>query len=40
MLVDQANYTNSETNSRYFKRNTENVCMSILSLKIFDLIFK
>lgn len=34
------NYTNSETNSRYFKRNSEHICMGILSLKILDLIFR
>lgn len=39
-MHDQANYTNSNTNSRYFKRNAEYVCLGILSLKILDLIFK
>jgi hypothetical protein len=40
LMSDQANYTNSNTNGRYFKRNSEWVCMGIISLKIYDLIFK
>ena len=39
VLKDQANFTNSKTNSRYFKRNSEYVCMGLISLKILDLIF-
>ena len=39
-MADSANYTNSDTNSRYFKRNSEYICTGILSLKILDLIFK
>ena len=34
------NFTNSATNSRYFKRNSINVCHGILVLKIFDQISK
>lgn len=40
LLKDQANFTNSKTNSRYFKRNSEYICMGILCFKILDLIFK
>ena len=40
LMADNPNYTNSDTNSRYFRRNSEYVCMGILSLKVLDLIFK
>lgn len=36
----QANYANSSTCSKYFKRNCIEVCVAILGLKILDLIFK
>lgn len=38
--VSSVNYTNSTTVSRYFKRNSEQICIGIICLKIFDLIFK
>ena len=39
-MLDSSNYSNSNTNSRYFKRNSLYACTGILCLKILDLIFK
>ena len=38
--LDLINFTNSKTNSHYFKRNSRNVSIGILSLKILDLVFR
>jgi len=35
----EMNYTKSSTNTRYFQRNSRNICMGILSIKILKLIF-
>ena len=36
---DKVNFTVNKTHSLYFRRNSKNVSLAILSLKIFDLIF-
>ena len=38
-LEDKVNFTINKTHSLYFRRNSKNVSLAILSLKIFDLIF-
>jgi hypothetical protein len=38
--LDLINFTNSKTSSHYFRRNSRNVSIGILSLKILDLIFR
>ena len=39
-VKDFLNFTTSLTNSKFFKRNSLNVCIGILGLKILDVIFK
>jgi len=37
---DQMNFTRSHSCSSLFQRNSKNICMGILSIKVLDLIFR